>query len=254
MLLAIDMGNTNIEFGLLDGEKTVFSERIKTDLEKTAMEYAVLLHNILEIRNIDLSNLDGAIISSVVPPLTAPLKEAVKKSTGITPLIVGPGIKTGLKIRIGDAKEIGADLVVGSVGAMKLYGAPLIVIDMGTATTMVVVDKEEAFIGGVVIPGAVVSLNALSNNASKLPMIDIAAPKKVINGGTVEAMQSGLVYGQASMLDGMIKKIKAELGYDLKVVATGGLAKLIVPYCESEIILDNNLMLEGLQIIYNLNK
>ncbi|MBR5048108.1 MAG: type III pantothenate kinase [Erysipelotrichaceae bacterium] len=254
MLLAIDMGNSNIEFGLLEKGRTVFSERIKTDLEKTATEYAVLLHTILEIRGIEDAEIDGAIISSVVPPLTAPLKEAVKITTGLTPLVVGPGIKTGMKVSVPDPKAVGADLIVGSVAGMQLYGHPLIVIDMGTATTAVVVDKEGTFIGGAVIPGAVVSLNALSNSASKLPMIDIAAPKKVINGGTVEAMQSGLVYGQASLLDGMIAKMKKEMGYDMKVVATGGLAKLIVPYCESEITLDNNLMLEGLDIIYNMNK
>ena len=253
MLLAIDMGNTNIEFGLLDNGKTVFSERVKTDLEKTATEYAVLLHTILEIRGIDTSLIDGAIISSVVPPLTTPLKNAVKAAAGITPLIVGPGIKTGLKVKVGDPKEVGADLVVGSVAGMQIYGAPLIVIDMGTATTAVVVDKDNCFLGGAVIPGAVVSLNALSNSASKLPMIDIAAPKKVINGGTVEAMQSGLVYGQASLLDGMIRKMNREMGYEMKVVATGGLARLIVPYCESDIILDNDLMLKGLDIIYKMN-
>ena len=253
MLLAIDMGNTNIEFGLLDGEKVVFSERVSTDSGKTATEYAVMLHTIFEIRNINVSDIKGAIISSVVAPLTSIIRDAVKKVTGITAFIVGSGIKTGLKIKIDDPKSIGADLVVGGVAAMNLYGKPVIIIDMGTATTITAVNENNEFIGGAIIPGVVVSLNALSKNASLLPAINLAAPKKVIASATVECMQSGIVYGQAAMLDGMISRMKKELSPDAVVVATGGLAKLIVPYCESEITLDNDLMLKGLRIIYEKN-
>ena len=254
MLLAIDMGNTNIEFGLLDNDRVVFSERVSTDSGKTETEYAVMLHTILEIRNINASDITGAIISSVVPPLTSIIRQAVKKVTGITAFVVEPGIKTGLKIKIDDPKSIGADLVVAAVAGMNLYGTPLIVVDMGTATTITAVNEKKEFIGGAIIPGVVVSLNALSNNASKLPSIDLAAPKKVISSATVECMQSGIVYGQASLIDGMIARMKKELSQDAVVVATGGLAKLIIPYCESKIILDNDLMLKGLKLIYEKNR
>ncbi len=250
MILVVDMGNTHIELGIIDDDEIVLSKRIATDLNKTSAEYAVLLHSILEIKKVDVSKIEGAIISSVVPPLTYEVKEAIKEVAGVSPLIVGTGIKTGLKLKVEDPKIVGADLVVGSVAAVEEYGYPCLVVDMGTATTLVAIDAEGAFLGGAIWPGVSISLNALSDSAAKLPKIDLAAPKKVINSGTVESMQSGAVYGQASLIDGMVKKMKAELGYDTKVVATGGLAKLIVPYCETEIILDNNLMLKGLYIIY----
>ena len=153
-----------------------------------------------------------------------------------------------------DSKAIGADLIVGAVAGVEMLGAPLLVIDMGTATTVIAVDKDGQFLGGAVIPGVVLSINALASNTSQLPNISIEAPKKVINSQTVEAMQSGIVYGQASLLDGMIARMKKELGYDTKVIATGGLAKLIVPYCETEVTLCNELMLKGLKIIYDKNR
>ena len=254
MLLTIDMGNSNIEIGIIDKNEVILSERIATDLGKTASEYAVLIHSIFEIRNVDVSAIEGGIISSVVPPLTNEIREAVKKVTGITPLNVEPGIKTGVRIRIDDPKTLGADLLVGAVAAVNLYGAPAIIIDMGTATTVTVVDKNSDFIGGVVMPGVALSLNALSAGTSKLPKINLTAPKKVVCTTTEECMSAGMVYGQASMLDGLIEKMEKELGYSCKVIATGGLARLIIPYCERDITLDNNLMLEGLKIIYDKNR
>ncbi len=254
MILAIDMGNTHTEIGLLDGEKTVFSSRVATDLNKTSSEYAVMMHALFEIHDVDITKIEGAIISSVVPPLTYEIRDAVKFAAKVTPLIVGPGIRTGLKIRIEDPKALGADLVVDAVAANELYGYPNIVIDMGTATTIMVDNDKGEFIGGVIVPGVGISLNALGTNASKLPKINLTAPAKVINGQTVEAMQSGTVYGQAGLLDGIIRRMTRELGYPCKVVATGGLAKLIVPYCETEIVLDNDLMLKGLRLIYEKNK
>lgn len=254
MLLTIDMGNSNIEIGIIDNNEVILSERIATDLGKTASEYAVLIHSIFEIRNIDVSAIEGGIVSSVVPPLTNEIREAVKKVTGITPLNVEPGIKTGVRIRIDDPKTLGADLLVGAVAAVNLYGAPAIIIDMGTATTVTVVDKNGDFIGGVVMPGVALSLNALSAGTSKLPKINLTAPKKVVCTTTEECMSAGMVYGQASMLDGLIEKMEKELGYSCKVIATGGLARLIIPYCERDITLDNNLMLEGLKIIYDKNR
>ncbi|MBE6125962.1 MAG: type III pantothenate kinase [Erysipelotrichaceae bacterium] len=254
MLLTIDMGNSNIEIGLLDGSEVVLSERVATDLGKTASEYAVLIHSIFEIRNVNIDEIEGGIISSVVPPLTYELRDAVKKVTGKTPLIVEPGIKTGMKIRIDDPRTLGADLLVGAVAAEKLFGAPAIIIDMGTATTVTVVDKNGNFVGGVVMPGVALSLNALSSGTSKLPKINLTAPKKVVCTTTEDCMSAGMVYGQASMLDGLIDKMEKELGYRCNRIATGGLARLIVPYCEREITLDNNLMLEGLKIIYDRNR
>ena len=254
MLLAIDMGNTNIEFGLLDGDKIVLSERVKTDTEKTSTEYAVLLHTIFELNGIDVSNIDGAVLSSVVPPLTHIVREAVKSVTGKTALVVGPGVKTGLKLKVEDPKAIGADLIVGAVAGVEMLGAPLLVIDMGTATTVIAVDKEGQFLGGAVIPGVVLSINALASNTSQLPNISIEAPKKVINSQTVEAMQSGIVYGQASLLDGMIARMKKELGYDTKVIATGGLSTMMEKGTNCIDHVDKLLTLIGLEIIYQKNK
>lgn len=254
MLLVIDMGNTHIELGLMDGSRLVMSARIATDLKKTEVEYATLLHSIFEIRKIQTESIEGAIISSVVPPLTHALKEAVKLTAGRTPLVVGPGIKSGLKIAIDDPKTLGADMVVDAVGAIELYGAPAIIIDMGTATTVTYVDEEKCFRGGAIIPGVGISLEALANGTSQLPMIGLDSPGKAIGTNTVDCMKSGILYGQASLLDGMIGRFREETGQDAVVVATGGLAKLIIPYCKSEITLDNELMLRGLQLIYERNQ
>ena len=254
MLLAVDMGNTHIEVGLLDGDQILFSERMATDVNKTSSEYAVLIHSLFEIRNINVEEIEGAIISSVVPPLTFEIREAIKKVTGLTAMVVGTSLKSGMRIRIEDPKSLGADLLVGGVAAKEFYGAPAIIIDMGTATTITVVDENGDFIGGVIMPGVGTSLNALSAGTSKLPKIDLVTPKKIISTTTIECMQGGVVYGQASLLDGMISRMRKELGYPAKVIATGGLAKLIVPYCESEITLDNDLMLKGLRKIYEMNR
>ncbi len=254
MLLAVDMGNTNIEVGLMDGERQVFSERLYTDLKKTETEYAVLLHTIFEIQNIAESAVDGAIISSVVPPLTHIMEEAIYKSFGVRPLIVGPGVKNGLKIRIEDPKTLGADLVVDSVGAIELYGAPVIVIDMGTATTIVAIDKDRNYLGGVVVAGVGVSLNALSTGTSLLPRIALDPPKKVIGSNTADAMRAGIIYGQAAMIDGIVDRMFAELGYETSLVATGGLSKMIVPHCSHKITIDGELMIKGLKVIYDRNR
>ena len=254
MLLVIDMGNSNIEVGIIEGEKILMSERISTDLKKTSTEYAVLLNTILRLRGIDTGLLEGGIISSVVPSLTFPLKEAVKLAAGFTPLAVAPGMKTGLKIRIDDPKTLGADMVVAAVAAIELYGAPNIVIDMGTATTITGIDEKEQFIGGAIVPGVAVSLSALANSTSQLPMIGLEKPGKAIGTNTVDCMKSGVIYGQASLLDGMIDRMTEEMSGDPKVIATGGLAKVIVPYCRHRIILDNELMLHGLRMIWEKNR
>lgn len=253
MILVVDMGNTHIKLGLLEGEQIVLSQRLSTDLSRTAAEYAVLINQIFQIGHIDVAQIAGAIISSVVPPVTNELREAVKMVTGKTALIVGPGMKTGLKIKLEDPKALGADLLVECVAAKELYGAPCIVIGLGTATTMFVIDREQAYIGGIVTAGVGISLAALSSGTSKLPKIDLSAPKKVINTDTVAAMQAGSVYGTAAMLDGLCEAMQQEVGYPCRVVATGGLARLIVPYCRTSIILDNDLMLKGLRLLYEKN-
>jgi type III pantothenate kinase len=253
MILAIDMGNTNIVFGCVDDDQIYFEERLSTDLSKTELEYAVGFKTVLEINNIDSKNIKGAIISSVVPPLTNVIKNAVEKIINITPLTVGPGLKTGLNILMDNPKQLGSDLVVDAVAAIKEYGEPLIVVDIGTATTISVIDQKKNYIGGVIMPGLKVSLDSLVSRTSQLPRISLEAPKHTIGKNTVDCMKSGIIYGYASCIDGMICRMEEELGYSATIVATGGLAKVIIPQCKKDIILDNELLLKGLKIIYDKN-
>ena len=254
MILAIDMGNTNIEIGCLDDEKIYFTERVSTDRTKTELEYAVLLKTILELHGVQGKNMEGAIISSVVPPLTKILRLAVKKVTDCDAFVVGAGVRTGLDIRVDNPAQVGADLIVDAVAAAEEYGYPCIVIDMGTATTIEVLDRRGYYIGGTIIPGTNASLDSLVAKASQLPAIPLEAPKRVIGRNTVDCMQSGIVFGQACMLDGMLDRFIEELGYDCKVVATGGLSGAIIPHCRRDIIIDPMLMLKGLKIIYDKNR
>lgn len=254
MILAIDMGNTNIEIGCVDDEKILFTERVSTDRRKTELEYAVLIKTILELRGVNAEKIDGAILASVVPPLTKIIGTAVEKVAGMKPMTVGAGLRSGINLKMDNPGSVGADLVVDSVAALKVYGAPCIVIDMGTATTITVVDRGGNYIGGVILPGVVVSVDSLANQTSQLPHISLEAPKKVIGKNTVDCMKSGIVFGQAAMLDGMIDRFEEELGYSCKVVATGGLSKVIVPHCRKDVILDPMLMMKGLKIIYDKNR
>ncbi len=253
MILVIDTGNTNTEIAGVTDEEICFTERIATEISKTELEYAALIKIILDIHGVNASEITGSIISSVVPPLTHILKTAVRKLTNVTPLVVGAGLKTGLNIKIDDPRTMGADLVVDSVAGMSEYGWPLIVVDMGTATTITVLDKDCNYIGGVILPGVQVSLESLVSKTSLLPRISLAPPKKTICSNTMDCMKSGIINGQASQIDGMIDRFEEELGYSTKVVATGGLAKVIIPRCKHEIILDNDLMLKGLKILYDKN-
>ncbi|SFK46557.1 pantothenate kinase [Lachnospiraceae bacterium KH1T2] len=253
MILAIDMGNTNIEVGCVDDDRIHFTERIATDIRKTELEYAVLLKTVLELHNIDPEEITGAIISSVVPPLTHIIKQAIRMLLHFSPMVVGAGLKTGLNIRMDNPASVGADLVVDSVAGMHEYGAPLIIIDMGTATTISVLDKNNNYSGGAIIPGVRVSLEALVGQTSQLPRISLGAPKKCIGKNTIDCMKSGIINGQAALIDGMIDRFRDELGYDARVIATGGLAKVIIPHCRHEIHLDNMLMLKGLKYIYDKN-
>ena len=253
MILAVDIGNTNIVIGCIEEEKVYFVERVSTDISKTELEYVVQFKTLLELYRIKMEEITGCIIASVVPPLNNIVKNAMEKLLRITPMIVGPGLKTGLNILMDNPAQVGADLIVNAVAGLKYYGAPIIIIDMGTATTISVVDKNKNYVGGMILPGVKVSLESLVNRTSQLPRISLEAPKKMMGKNTVDCMKGGIIMGQAASMDGLIERICEELGYPAQVVATGGLAGCIIPYCKKEIICDNELTLKGLGIIYNKN-
>ncbi len=253
MILAIDIGNTNIVLGCIDGERVCFVERVSTNLSKTELEYVVEFRTLLELYRIGVEDITGSIISSVVPPLNNVVKTGLEKMFHQTPLLVGPGLKTGLNILMDNPAQLGSDLVVNAVAGLHYYGAPIIMIDMGTATTISVVDEKKNYIGGMILPGVKVSLDSLVNRTSQLPKISLEPPKKVIGRNTIDCMKSGIVMGQAACMDGMIERIYDELGYEAPVVATGGLAGSIVPYCKKKIVCDNELTLKGLGLIYRKN-
>lgn len=253
MILAVDIGNTNIVIGCIEQEKIFFVERVSTNISKTELEYVVEFKTLLDLYQIKVEDITGCIIASVVPPLNNTVRSAMEKLLRITPLLVGPGVKTGLNILMDNPGQVGSDLIVNAVAGLHYYGAPIIMIDMGTATTISVVDDKKNYIGGMILPGVKVSLESLVNRTSQLPRISLEAPKKVVGKNTIDCMKSGIVMGQAACMDGMIERIWDELGYQAKVVATGGLAGCIVPYCKKEIIYDNELTLKGLDIIYRKN-
>lgn len=253
MLLAIDIGNTNIVIGCIDNNDTHFVERLSTDTSKTELEYAMGFKTVLELYGIEVSAIDGAIISCVVPPLVNIVKEAVHKIIGKVPMVVGPGLKTGLNLLMDNPKAVGSDLIVDAVAAIAEYGAPLIIIDMGTATTVTVIDKERNYTGGAIIPGLRLASESLAKNTAQLPNISLEAPKRVVGKNSIDSIKSGIVLGNACCLDGFIDRIWEEIGYETKVVATGGLARIVVPLCRHKIHIDDELLLKGLKIIYDKN-
>ncbi len=253
MILAVDIGNTNIVIGCIEGEKVRFVERVSTDLSKTELEFAVEFKTLFDLYRIGIKDIKGSIISSVVPPLNNIVRSAMEKLLRVRPLLVGPGLKTGLNILMDNPGQVGSDLIVNAVAGLQYYGAPLILIDMGTATTISVVDEKKNYVGGMIMPGVKVSLESLVNRTSQLPRISLEAPKKIIGKNTVECMKSGIVIGQAAQMDGMVERIWEEIGTQAAVVATGGLAGCIIPHCKNQIICDNELTLKGLGIIYNKN-
>ena len=254
MILAIDMGNSNIVVGGIDSDRVYFEERLTTDRSRTNLEYAIYIKNILEIHGIDISRIEGTIISSVVPPLNNTITTAIKKITGKAPMLVGSGMKTGLNIIMDNPKTTGSDMIVDAVAALREYPAPLIVIDMGTATTMSVIDPAGNYIGGVILPGLSISLDTLSSRTAQLPQISLETPGKVIGKNTIDCMRSGIMYGTASMIDGIIDRMEAELGQETTVIATGGLSRFVMPLCRHDIIIDNALLLKGLFILYQKNR
>ena len=253
MILAIDVGNTHVVVGVMEDLETKYSFRLQTDPKRTDAEYAVLMHQTLKLAGYGPTELEGAIISSVVPPVTALLENAVKLVCGCDAMVIGPHLDTGLKIHIDDPSSLGADLLVGAVAALHKYPAPLIIVDMGTATTVTCVDKSGAFVGGSILAGVKLSLNALSGGTSLLPNGDLNYSGKAIGANTMDCIRSGAVYGTAGMLDGLIERMDKELGGNATVVACGGLAPAIVPHCKHEMHLEDDLLLYGLGLIYRRN-
>ncbi|MDD7418261.1 type III pantothenate kinase [Blautia sp. HCP3S3_C12] len=254
MILAIDIGNTNIVVGCIDEEKIYFTERLSTVHTKTELEYAVDLKTVLDIYHIKRTDIEGCIISSVVPQITDIAKLAAEKILKKEVMVLGPGVKTGLNIVMDNPGQLGADLVADAVAGLASYPVPLVVIDMGTATTISVVNSKKQYVGGMIMPGVGISLDALTARASQLSGISIDAPRHIIGKNTIECMKSGVLYSNAAALDGIIDRIEEELGEKTTVIATGGLAKKIVPHCRKEIILDEELLLKGLMLIYRKNK
>ena len=254
MILTIDIGNSNIVLGVVDDERIVFEARLRTDPTKTSDEYCIDLKMILDVYNVASSQIEGTIIASVVPQVLNSMQTAVKKLTGKESLVVGPGLKTGLNIKIENPSQTGADLVVGCVAALREHKPPMIVIDMGTATTMVVLDESGALIGGCICPGVKISLDALTDRTALLPGLQLDQPKRAIGRNTIDCMRSGIMMGNACMLDGMIERMEAELGNKTTVIATGGIAKFVVPMCKRPIVYDKDLLVKGLAALYRDNK
>ncbi len=253
MILTIDIGNTNICVGAFENEKLKFCARMSTDKQKLTDEYAIDLKDIFALYEQE-KKVEGAILSSVVPALTPCVAQAIKTVFGIRPVIVGPGIKTGMNIKIDNPAQLGSDIIADDLAAHTLYKGPLMVFDMGTATTISVVDKNGAILGGAIMPGIRLSLNALSQTAAQLPEIGLEnAPDDIIGTNTIDSMKAGVIYGNASMVDGMIDRMEERMGETIKVIATGGLSGSIIPHCRHKIIHDPDLQLKGLYILYKKN-
>ncbi|MBQ6980692.1 MAG: type III pantothenate kinase [Clostridia bacterium] len=255
MLLVIDVGNTNIKYGVWKGDIMLASFRVSSRISRTADEYGSVLVNLLANSGIEKSDIDGIIVSSVIPTLNYTICHMCEYFFGITPLMVGPGIKTGLNVKVENPKEVGADRIVNSVAAYKKYGGPIIIIDFGTATTFNIIDLDGAFIGGVIAPGIKTALEGLVKSTAQLPMIELVPPKKAIAKSTESNMQAGIIFGFSGLVDNIVNKIKKELGDDtVKVVATGGLGEIIAKETKSIEVVDRTLTLYGLKTIYDLNK
>lgn len=254
MILTVDVGNTNIVLGGVREHEIVFQARMVTDSIKTSDQYCAELKTMLELFGVTPGDIEGSIVASVVPPVLNSFRTALRKLTGKHCLVVGPGIKTGLNIQIDNPAQTGADLVVAASAALREYTPPLILIDMGTATTITVLNRDGALIGGCVCPGVKISLDALTNKAALLPGISLDRPKRVIGRNTIDCMRSGIMVGTACMLDGMIQRMEEELGETATVIMTGGIGKFLLPLCRREIILDEDLIIKGLAALYRDNK
>ncbi|GEN34551.1 type III pantothenate kinase [Aneurinibacillus danicus] len=254
MLFVIDVGNTNIVLGVYEGDELKHNWRISTDRGKTADEFGMLIKSLLADKGLTFSDIEGIIISSVVPPLMFPLEKMCHKYFDIKPMVIGPGLKTGLNIKAENPREVGADRIVNAVAAIHYYGTPLIVVDFGTATTFCFIDEEGGYHGGAIAPGIGISTEALYSRAAKLPRIELVKPPSVIGRNTIHAMQSGIIYGFVGQVDELVRRMKAEVAKELRVIATGGLAELIGSESNEIDIVDPWLTVKGLRLIYNRNK
>ena len=254
MLLAIDIGNTNIVIGCIEDDKIVCEARIATDKTRTSDQYGVEIKTMIEAYGCRIEDVEDCIISSVVPPVFNAVRSGVYKITERQPMVVGHGLKTGLDIRMDNPAQVGSDRIVIAVAALAKRQAPLILIDMGTATTVEVIEPKNKYMGGVIMPGVRLSLDALTSNTAQLPGINLDRPGRIIAKNTVDSMRSGIMYGTAAMLDGVIDRIEEELGRPSTIVATGGVAPYVIPLCKHKIALERDLLLRGLNVIYKMNK
>lgn len=254
MLLAIDIGNTNIVLGVFESDRLVESWRVGTKTQITSDEYAMILRDLFGFTGLSFGQIDGAIISSVVPPLLPVMSEMSRRYFGIEPLIVTNEVKTGIRLRYDNPKEIGADRIVNAAAAYSIYGGPVIIVDFGTATTFCAVTTEGDYLGGAIVPGIKVSAEALFQRTAKLPRVELAKPPSIIGKDTISAIQAGIIYGYAGLVDGIVERMKKELDSRAKVVATGGLAEIVAPETRSIESVYPSLTLDGLRLIYNLNR
>lgn len=254
MILVIDVGNTNIVLGVYEGKKLLTYWRMGTNKEKTSDEYGMFMINLLKNEKIDPQKIEAVIVASVVPPIMYSLEHAIRKYFKTEPIIVGPGVKTGINIKYENPREVGADRIVNAVAAVEIYGKPLIIVDFGTATTFCAINSKGDYLGGIICPGIKVSAEALFQKAAKLPRIELVKPEYVIGRNTVVSMQSGIVYGYIGQVDYIVRRMKKEMNEDnIKVIATGGMARLIASEAETIDEINGNLTLEGLRIIYERN-
>lgn len=253
MLLVIDVGNTNIVYGLFDGTKLVHQFRVESSRGRTADEYAVVLRQLLAMSDLDPEAVDASILASVVPALTEPMVDLVRRAFRHDPLVVGPGLRSGMPILYENPREVGADRIVNAVAAFERFAGGCIVVDFGTATTFDCISPKGEYLGGVIAPGIQISADALFARAAKLPRVEIVRPPKVVGRNTVNSIQSGIVYGYVGLVDGLVERLKGELGFPCGVIATGGLARLIAPLSSTIGEVDDELTLTGLRLIYARN-
>ena len=253
MILAVDIGNSNIVVGGVNGDEICFEAKIRTEITKTSDDYCIDLRILMDVHHISAEQVEGAIIASVVPQVLNSMKTAIRKLTGRTALVVGPGLKTGLKIGVENPAQTGADIVAGCVAALREHRPPLIVVDMGSATTMMVIDAGGTFVGGSISPGVKMSLDALTDRTALLPGLQLDQPKRTIGSNTNDAMRSGIMLGAAAMIEGMCQRMEEELGMPATVIATGTMARFITPLCSRPILYDKDLLLKGLAVLYRAN-
>ncbi|SKA07473.1 type III pantothenate kinase [Selenihalanaerobacter shriftii] len=253
MILAIDVGNTNTVLGVFDDDELIVDWRVATERDKTADEYGMLFFDLFNYNDIDADKIDKIIISCVVPPVVNALEEVAIKYFGLKPLIIGPGVKTGINIEMDNPKEVGADRIVNAIAAYKLYGGPVIVVDFGTATTFCLISKDGDYLGGVIAPGINISMEALFNYADKLPKVELNKSRNIIGKNTIDSLKSGIIYGAIGQVDGVVRRIKGEVGQETEVIATGGLAELVSADSEEIDRINPLLTLHGLRMVVDLN-